>query len=45
MGLFANDTVGLLDALNISKKVDVLGFSLGSLVAQEIILYASRNSK
>lgn len=36
IGLFANDTVGLLDALNISKKVDVLGFSLGSLVAQEI---------
>ena len=33
---FANDTVGLLDALGISKKVNVLGFSLGSLIAQEI---------
>ena len=36
IGQFANDTVGLLDVLNISRKVDVLGFSLGSLVAQEI---------
>jgi pimeloyl-ACP methyl ester carboxylesterase len=36
IGQFASDTIGLLDALNISKKVDVLGFSLGSLVAQEI---------
>ena len=33
---FANDTVGLLDALKINNKVDILGFSLGSLVAQEI---------
>jgi pimeloyl-ACP methyl ester carboxylesterase len=33
---FANDTVGLLDAIGVSDKVDVLGFSLGSLVAQEI---------
>jgi pimeloyl-ACP methyl ester carboxylesterase len=33
---FANDTVSLLDALKINKKVDILGFSLGSLVAQEI---------
>jgi pimeloyl-ACP methyl ester carboxylesterase len=33
---FANDTVGLLDAIGVSNKVDVLGFSLGSLVAQEI---------
>ncbi|MGB8938455.1 MAG: alpha/beta hydrolase, partial [Candidatus Nitrosopolaris sp.] len=30
---FANDTAGLLDALKINKKVDVLGFSLGSLTA------------
>jgi pimeloyl-ACP methyl ester carboxylesterase len=33
---FANDTVGLLDALKINKEIDILGFSLGSLVAQEI---------
>ena len=33
---FANDTIGILDALKINKKVDILGFSLGSLVAQEI---------
>jgi pimeloyl-ACP methyl ester carboxylesterase len=32
---FANDTVGLLDALKI-QKVDVLGFSMGSLVAQQL---------
>lgn len=32
---FANDTAGLLDALNI-EKADVLGFSLGSLVAQQL---------
>jgi pimeloyl-ACP methyl ester carboxylesterase len=49
---FANDTIGLIDALGIMDKVDVMGFSLGSLVAQEIaymhqdkvdrlILYAS----
>ena len=35
---FANDTAGLLDALKINKKVDVLGFSLGSLTAQELTL-------
>ena len=34
---FANDTAGLLDALRI-EKTDVLGFSLGSLVAQELSL-------
>jgi pimeloyl-ACP methyl ester carboxylesterase len=34
---FANDTAGLLEALHI-EKVDVLGFSLGSLVAQELSL-------
>jgi pimeloyl-ACP methyl ester carboxylesterase len=33
---FANDTVGLLDTIGVSNKVDILGFSLGSLVAQEI---------
>jgi pimeloyl-ACP methyl ester carboxylesterase len=34
---FANDTAGLLDALHI-EKTDVLGYSLGSLVAQELSL-------
>ncbi len=33
---FANDTVGLLDTLGVTNKVDIMGFSLGSLVAQEI---------
>lgn len=35
---FANDTIGLLDALKI-QKVDVLGFSMGSFIAQEVILF------
>jgi pimeloyl-ACP methyl ester carboxylesterase len=35
---FANDTVGLLDAQKI-QKVDVLGFSMGSFVAQQAILF------
>jgi pimeloyl-ACP methyl ester carboxylesterase len=34
---FANDTAGLLEALNI-EKADVLGASLGSFVAQELAL-------
>src|SRR5215208_2724837 len=34
---FANDTAGLLDALNI-EKVDVFGFSLGTFIAQELTL-------
>jgi pimeloyl-ACP methyl ester carboxylesterase len=34
MQLLANDTAGLLDALNI-EKADVLGYSLGSFVAQK----------
>ncbi len=34
---FANDTAGLLDALNI-QKADVLGYSMGSFVAQELAL-------
>lgn len=34
MQLLANDTAGLLDALNI-EKADVLGYSLGSFVAQQ----------
>jgi pimeloyl-ACP methyl ester carboxylesterase len=32
---FANDTVGLLDGLKI-QKANVLGFSLGSLIAQQL---------
>ncbi len=34
---FANDAAGLLDALKI-KKADVLGFSMGSFVAQDLTL-------
>jgi len=34
---FSNDTAGLLQALNI-KKTDVLGFSMGSFVAQKLVL-------
>jgi pimeloyl-ACP methyl ester carboxylesterase len=34
---FANDTSGLLDALNI-KKADVIGWSMGGMVAQELVL-------
>ena len=37
VGLFANDTAGLLDALDI-KKADVLGWSLGGAIAQEFAL-------
>jgi pimeloyl-ACP methyl ester carboxylesterase len=37
MGLFANDTAGLLDALNVTKA-DVLGWSMGGTVAQELTL-------
>jgi pimeloyl-ACP methyl ester carboxylesterase len=33
----ANDTAGLLDALKI-QKADVLGYSLGSFVAQQIVV-------
>lgn len=35
---FANDTAGLLDALKITKPVDVLAHSLGTFVAQELAL-------
>src|ERR671926_289524 len=34
---FANDTAGLLDALKI-QKVDVLGFSMASFIAQQLAL-------
>ncbi len=37
MALFANDTAGLLDALNVTKA-DVLGYSMGGIVAQELAL-------
>jgi pimeloyl-ACP methyl ester carboxylesterase len=35
--LFANDTAGLMDALNISRA-DVLGWSMGADIAQELAL-------
>lgn len=34
---FANDTIGLLDALGI-QKADILGSSMGSFIAQELAL-------
>ena len=33
----ANDTAGLMDALNL-KKADILGWSMGSYIAQELAL-------
>jgi pimeloyl-ACP methyl ester carboxylesterase len=43
---FANDTSGLLDALNIKKPVDVLGWSMGSFIAQELaILHPDKVNK
>jgi pimeloyl-ACP methyl ester carboxylesterase len=35
--LFADDTAGLMDALNI-KKANVLGWSMGTYIAQELVL-------
>jgi pimeloyl-ACP methyl ester carboxylesterase len=35
---FANDTAGFLGSLKIEKPVDVLGFSLGGFIAQELTL-------
>jgi pimeloyl-ACP methyl ester carboxylesterase len=37
ISLFANDTAGLLEALNI-KKADVLAWSMGGRIAQELTL-------
>ena len=37
VGQFANDTAGLLDALDI-KKADVLSWSMGGAIAQELTL-------
>ena len=37
IGQFANDTIGLLDALNI-QRADVLGFSMASFIAQQLTL-------
>lgn len=43
--LFADDVVGLLDALNI-KKANIFGVSMGSVIAQEIVLvYPERVNK
>jgi len=43
---FANDTSGLLDALDIKKPVDVLGWSMGSFIAQELaILHPDKVNK
>jgi pimeloyl-ACP methyl ester carboxylesterase len=35
--LFADDVIGLLDALGV-KKANVLGFSMGSVITQELLL-------
>ncbi|HEU5120469.1 MAG TPA: alpha/beta hydrolase [Candidatus Nitrosocosmicus sp.] len=35
---FANDTAGFLDAIGIKKPVDVLGYSMGGYIAQELAL-------
>ena len=43
---FANDTSGLLNALNIKKPVNVLGWSMGAFIAQELaILHPDRVDK
>ena len=45
VSLFANDTAGLLEALNI-KKADVLAWSMGGRIAQELTLnYPDRVGK
>jgi pimeloyl-ACP methyl ester carboxylesterase len=43
--LFASDVVGLLDAVGV-KKVNVLGYSMGSVITQELLLkYPQRVNK
>ena len=39
---FANDTAGFLDAIGIKKPVDVLGYSMGGHIAQELALNQSQ---
>jgi pimeloyl-ACP methyl ester carboxylesterase len=38
MEQFVNDTVGLIDTLEIEKPIDVLGLSLGGMIAQELAM-------
>jgi len=38
MDQFVNDTVGLIDALGIEEPIDVLGLSLGGMIAQELAM-------
>jgi pimeloyl-ACP methyl ester carboxylesterase len=38
MNQFINDTVGLIEALEIEKPIDVLGLSLGGMIAQELAM-------
>jgi len=43
---FANDTSGLLNALNVKKPVNVLGWSMGAFIAQELaILHPDKVNK
>ena len=45
MNQFVNDTVGLIEALGIEKPIDVLGLSLGGMIAQELALSHPENIK
>lgn len=38
MEQFVNDTAGLIEALEIEKPIDVIGLSLGGMIAQELTL-------